>query len=75
MHYPTPLHLQPGLSFLGYTKGSFPVAEMAAETMLSLPLFPEMTDREQDRVLERILAFFNAPTEKEAPRAAMVQTS
>jgi dTDP-4-amino-4,6-dideoxygalactose transaminase len=75
MHYPTPLHLQPGLSFLGYTKGSFPVAETAAETMLSLPLFPEMTDREQDRVLERILAFFGAPTEKEAPRAEMAQTS
>lgn len=75
MHYPTPLHLQPGLSFLDYTKGSFPVAEMAAETMLSLPLFPEMTDREQDRVLERILAFFSAPSEKEAPRAEMAQTS
>jgi dTDP-4-amino-4,6-dideoxygalactose transaminase len=66
MHYPTPLHLQPGLSFLGYTRGRFPVAEMAAETMLSLPLFPEMTEDEQDRVLERILAFFGTPFEKGA---------
>jgi dTDP-4-amino-4,6-dideoxygalactose transaminase len=75
MHYPTPLHLQPGLSFLDYTRGSFPVAELAAETMLSLPLFPEMTDQEQDRVLERILAFFDAPAKKEARRAQVAQAT
>ena len=73
MHYPIPLHLQPGLSFLGYTKGRFPIAEKAAETMLSLPLFPEMTDLEQDRVLERILAFFNAPFQTGAARTAAAQ--
>ncbi|HVT29587.1 MAG TPA: DegT/DnrJ/EryC1/StrS family aminotransferase [Lacipirellulaceae bacterium] len=61
MHYPTPLHLQPGLSHLGCTKGSFPVAEQAAETMLSLPLFPEMREDEQDCVVEGILKYFDVP--------------
>ncbi len=61
MHYPTPLHLQAGLSSLGYTKGCFPVAEQAAETMLSLPLFPEMRDDELDYVVDQILSFYRDP--------------
>jgi dTDP-4-amino-4,6-dideoxygalactose transaminase len=59
MHYPTPLHLQPALAFLGHQQGSFPVAELAAETMLSLPLFPGMREDEQDCVIETVLSFFN----------------
>ncbi|HEX5472121.1 MAG TPA: DegT/DnrJ/EryC1/StrS family aminotransferase [Lacipirellulaceae bacterium] len=58
MHYPTPLHLQPGLSQLGYTKGCFPVAEHAAETMLSLPMFPEMRDDELDHVVDQIFSYY-----------------
>lgn len=54
VHYPLPLHLQPAYQFLGYTRGTFPVAEAAAEQVLSLPLFPEMTAEQQDRVVQGI---------------------
>jgi dTDP-4-amino-4,6-dideoxygalactose transaminase len=52
VHYPLPLHLQPAYEFLGYTRGTFPVAEAAAEQVLSLPLFPEMTIAQQGRVVQ-----------------------
>jgi dTDP-4-amino-4,6-dideoxygalactose transaminase len=58
IHYPTPLHLQLAFAFLGHAKGQFPVAEQAAETMLSLPIFPGMYQEEQDRVVDAILRFF-----------------
>ncbi len=50
IHYPLPLHLQPAYRSLGLAPGSFPVAEAAAQQVLSLPLFPEMTDEQQERV-------------------------
>ena len=54
VHYPLPLHLQPAYAFLGHQPGSFPVAETAAGQVLSLPLFPEMTAQQQDRVAQAI---------------------
>jgi dTDP-4-amino-4,6-dideoxygalactose transaminase len=50
IHYPLPLHLQPAYRSLGLGPGSYPVAEAAAQQVLSLPLFPEMTEEQQDRV-------------------------
>lgn len=50
IHYPLPLHLQPAYRHLGLGPGSFPVAEAASQQVLSLPLFPEMTDQQQERV-------------------------
>jgi dTDP-4-amino-4,6-dideoxygalactose transaminase len=44
LHYPIPVHLQPAYTSLGYARGAFPIAEQAAAEVLSLPLFPEMTD-------------------------------
>lgn len=58
IHYPVPVHLQPAYSFLGYKSGDFPVAEELASTSLSLPLFPGLTEAEQQRVVERVKAFF-----------------
>ena len=50
IHYPVPLHLQPAFRDLGSGSGSFPVAEVAAQEILSLPLFPGITLDQQERV-------------------------
>ena len=54
-HYPIPLHLQPAYRDLGYKIGDFPVAETAAEQILSLPLYAEMTSDQVERVAEQVL--------------------
>jgi dTDP-4-amino-4,6-dideoxygalactose transaminase len=46
VHYPIPAHLQPAFSILGYKVGDFPVSEGAAQEVLSLPLYPEMTQEQ-----------------------------
>lgn len=51
IHYPVPLHLQPAYAHLGYAKGRFPIAEQLAATSWSLPMFPEMTESDVDRVV------------------------
>ena len=43
IHYPLPLHLQPAYASLGYPQGTFPHAERACDSVLSLPLYPELT--------------------------------
>lgn len=55
VHYPIPMHLQPALSDLEYGQGSFPVAEASANEMLSLPMFPGITQSEQEIVVEALL--------------------
>lgn len=55
--YPTPLHLQPCFRELGYKPGSLPVAERAGREVLSLPIFPEMTEGQQNHVIETIKSF------------------
>lgn len=58
LHYPLSLHLQKCYAHLGYKEGSFPVAEKAARECLSLPIYPEMTDAQIERVAEVIKEFF-----------------
>lgn len=58
VHYPLPLHLQPAFAYLGHKKGDFSEAERAAREVLSLPLYPELKEKEQDRVIRAILSFF-----------------
>ncbi len=57
IHYPVPIHLAPSMKFLGYKKGDFPEAERACEEILSLPIFPELTDEEVGKIAETISQF------------------
>ena len=50
IHYPLPVHLQPAYAFLGYGRGDFPVSEALCQTVVSLPLFPELADEEIETV-------------------------
>lgn len=52
LHYPVPLHLQEAYSALGLDKGAFPVAEAHAERLLSLPIYPELTEEQVEYVCE-----------------------
>ena len=55
VHYPTPIHLQPAYSWLGLAPGAFPEAERSAARVLSLPMFPELSDEQIDRVVDGLL--------------------
>jgi dTDP-4-amino-4,6-dideoxygalactose transaminase len=54
LHYPIPLHLQKAYRHLGHQAGDFPVAERVGRECLTLPLFPEMTAGQQERVTEQL---------------------
>jgi len=58
LHYPIPLHLQRAYEYLGYKEGDFPVAEECAKQILSLPMFPELTQEEIEKVVTEIKRFF-----------------
>jgi dTDP-4-amino-4,6-dideoxygalactose transaminase len=54
IHYPIPVHLQPAYANLGYRRGDFPESERAADEVLSLPLYPEMTAAALERVARAV---------------------
>lgn len=54
VHYPTPVHLQPCYKPLGYKRGSMPVAEKVCSRILSLPMYPEITEAQQAYVVEKL---------------------
>ncbi len=58
IYYPVPLHQQTCFQSLGYRTGSLPETERAAGEVLSLPVFPQMTEQEQDAVVDQIGRFF-----------------
>jgi len=58
VHYPVPLHMQPCFKHLpGWGEGKHPVTEKLAKRILSLPMFPELTEEQQDRVVESVRKF------------------
>jgi dTDP-4-amino-4,6-dideoxygalactose transaminase len=57
IHYPIPLHLQKAYDTLGYAEGDFPVCEEIAGEIVSLPMFPNLTQEQQGRVVREIAAF------------------
>ncbi len=73
LHYPVPIHLQEAYSELDYEAGDFPITEAYAETILSLPIFPELTDEQIAYVAQTLDAFYaqNGVPEPGVPATAM----
>ena len=57
IHYPNPAHLQKAYAYLGYTPGALPVTERIVKRILSLPMYPELTDEQVDAVIHGIRSF------------------
>jgi len=65
IHYPIPPHMQGAYSHLGFTKGRFPIAEEIANTCLSIPLWPGLTQLKVQEVADKISGFYKSkPIEK-----------
>ena len=64
IHYPTPVHLLPAHTDLGYRVGQFPFAERAADEVLSLPMFPELTVEQSLIVCDAIREFVQEPVRR-----------
>ncbi|MBK9097282.1 MAG: DegT/DnrJ/EryC1/StrS family aminotransferase [bacterium] len=72
LHYPVPLHLQECFKFLGYKRGDFPETEMLADSGLSLPMYPELTDEQIEYVSNAILKYFKDRYESRNNRSGVL---
>jgi dTDP-3-amino-2,3,6-trideoxy-4-keto-D-glucose/dTDP-3-amino-3,4,6-trideoxy-alpha-D-glucose/dTDP-2,6-dideoxy-D-kanosamine transaminase len=61
INYPVPVHLMPAYTFLGYRRGDLPITEGLADTILSLPIYPEMPSEHIARVVDAVRSFYSAP--------------
>ena len=75
IHYPVALHLQHAYKHLGYKQGDFPVSEMAASEILSLPMYPQLEPSDQTRVVQTILEFLSQSVNLREPAEAMPSRS
>lgn len=58
IYYPLALHLQPCFAHLAYARGSLPLSEAASEQVISLPVYPELGDAQQQAVIDAVLGFY-----------------
>lgn len=58
VYYPLPLHLQPCFAALGHKPGDFPAAEKASRAVISLPVYPELTEEQKERVVAALKGFY-----------------
>ena len=58
VYYPLPLHLQPCFAYLGYKAGAYPESERAANEVISLPIYPELTREQLDEVVAAVRSFY-----------------
>ena len=58
IYYPLPLHLQPCFAYLGYKPGSCPESERAAREVLSIPIYPELTEAQMNEVVDGVRSFY-----------------
>jgi dTDP-4-amino-4,6-dideoxygalactose transaminase len=65
LHYPVPLHLQPCFASLGYQKGDFPLTEHLADSCISLPMFPEITEEQVRYVADQVKSFYATVNKKQ----------
>ncbi len=63
IHYPIPLHLQRAYMGLGYNQGDFPITEMVASQILSLPIYPQLGHEPQTRVAREVLKYVSEKTD------------
>ena len=75
IHYPIPLHLQKAYVSLNYSAGDFSVAERLSTEIVSLPMFPQLTELQQGRVVTEILSFGNAGPQRGARAEERLFTS
>jgi dTDP-4-amino-4,6-dideoxygalactose transaminase len=59
IHYPVPVHLQKAYQDLGLARGTLPITEQAADEILSLPIYPELTEEQIERVTDSVRMFFS----------------
>jgi dTDP-4-amino-4,6-dideoxygalactose transaminase len=62
LHYPIPVHLQEAFADQGYRRGTLPVTERVADTLLSLPMFPHMTESQAEYVIAAVREFVQQPS-------------
>ena len=74
IHYPMPIHLQNAYSFLGKGKGSFPVAEKCAEQLVSLPMFPELSEEQIEYVVHETKHYIAQQSAKESQCSQKVKS-